>query len=63
MEIVLVVKMKIFTAKKSILLILIIILINNIMFAQNINCGYTLKPPRRADIVGLKNKKNRFVPY
>ena len=38
-------------------------------FAQNINCGYTLEPPRRGgsneypqSMFWSKNKKNRFTP-
>ena len=38
-------------------------------FAQNIDCGYTLEPPRRGDsneypqsMFWNKNKKNRYTP-
>ena len=55
----LVVKMKIFTG------IILIFLI----FAQNIDCGYTLEPPRRGGFneypqsrLWSKNKKNRYTP-
>ena len=56
----LVVKMKIFPGK-----IFDIFLI----FAQNIDCGYTLEPPRRGgsneypqSMFWSKNKKNRYTP-
>ena len=39
------------------------------IFAQNIDCGYTLEPPRRGgsneypqSMLWSKNKKNRFTP-
>ena len=35
------------------------------IFAQNIDCGYTLEPPRRGDLQSIfwsKNKKNRYTP-
>ena len=35
-------------------------------FAINIDCGYTLEPPRREAVhnlcFGTKNKKNRYTP-
>ena len=38
-------------------------------FAQNIDCGYTLEPPRRGgsneypqSMIWSKNKKNRYTP-
>ena len=56
----LVVKMKNFTGK---------ILIFFLIFAQNIDCGYTLEPPRRGgsneypqSMFWSKNKKNRYTP-
>ena len=59
-KIFLVVKMKIFTGKNLILFLI---------FAQNIDCGYTLEPPRRGgsneypqSMFWSKNKKNRFTP-
>ena len=40
-----------------------------LIFAQNIDCGYTLEPPRRGGsneypqfMVWGKNKKNRYTP-
>ena len=40
-----------------------------LIFAQNINCGYTLEPPRRGgsneylqSMFRSKNKKNRYTP-
>ena len=40
-----------------------------LMFAQNIDCGYTLEPPRRGDsneypqsTFWNKNKNNRYTP-
>ena len=40
-----------------------------IIFAQNIECGYTLEPPRRGgsneypqSMFWSKNKKNRYTP-
>ena len=58
-ENVLFVKMKNFTGKNDIFLI----------FAQNIDCGYTLEPPRRGgsneypqSMFWSKNKKNRYTP-
>ena len=40
-----------------------------LIFAQNINCGYTLEPPRRGgsneyaqSMFSSKNKKNRYTP-
>ena len=40
-----------------------------IIFAQNIDCGYTLEPPRRGgsneypqSMFWSKNKKNRYTP-
>ena len=40
-----------------------------LIFAQNIDCGYTLKPPRRGgsnehpqSMFWSKNKKNRYTP-
>ena len=40
-----------------------------LIFAQNIDCGYTLEPPRRGgsneyiqSMFWSKNKKNRFTP-
>ena len=40
-----------------------------LIFAQNIDCGYTLEPPRRGgsneytqSMFRSKNKKNRFTP-
>ena len=40
-----------------------------LIFAQNINCGYTLEPPRRGgsneypqSMFWSKNKKNRYTP-
>ena len=40
-----------------------------LIFAQNIDCGYTLEPPRRGgsneypqSIFWSKNKKNRYTP-
>ena len=40
-----------------------------LIFAQNIDCGYTLQPPRRGGSKGYqqsmfwsKNKKNRYTP-
>ena len=40
-----------------------------LIFAQNIDCGYTLEPPRRGDsneypqsMFWSKNKKNRYTP-
>ena len=40
-----------------------------LIFAQNIDCGYTLEPPRRGGsneypqfIFWGKNKKNRYTP-
>ena len=59
-EIFLAIKIKIFSRKK-----LDIFLI----FAQNIDCGYTLEPPRRGgsneypqSMFWSKNKKNRYTP-
>ena len=56
----LLVKMKIFTGK---------ILIFFLFFAQNIDCGYTLEPPRRGgsneypqSMFWSKNKKNSYTP-
>ena len=41
----------------------------NLIFAQNIDCGYTLEPPRRGgsneypqSMFWSKNKENRFAP-
>ena len=31
-----------------------------LIFAQNIDCGYTLEPPR--SMFWSKNKKNRYTP-
>ena len=57
----LVVKMKISNGK---------ILIFFLIFAQNIDCGYTLEPPRRGgsneypqSMLWSKNKKNRYTPH
>ena len=40
-----------------------------LIFAQNIDCGYTLEPPRRGgsneypqSMFWSKNKKNRYTP-
>ena len=40
-----------------------------LIFAQNIDCGYTLEPPRRGgsneypqSMIWSKNKKNRYTP-
>ena len=40
-----------------------------LVFAQNIDCGYTLEPPRRGgsneypqSVFRSKNKKNRYTP-
>ena len=40
-----------------------------LIFAQNIDCGYSLEPPRRGDsneylqsMFWSKNKKNRYTP-
>ena len=40
-----------------------------LIFAQNIDCGYTLEPPRRGgsneypqSMFWSKNKKNRYIP-
>ena len=40
-----------------------------LIFAQNIDCGYTLEPPRRGgsneypqSMLWSKNKKNRYTP-
>ena len=40
-----------------------------LIFAQNIDCGYTLEPPQRGgsneypqSIFWSKNKKNRYIP-
>ena len=40
-----------------------------LIFAQNIDCGYTLEPPRRGgsneypqSMFLSKNKKNRYIP-
>ena len=40
-----------------------------LIFAQNIDCGYTLEPPRRGGsneypqfMFWSKNKKNRYTP-
>ena len=59
-ENILVVKMKIFPGKN---------LIFFFIFAQNIDCGYTLEPPRRGgsneytqSMFWSKNKKNRYTP-
>ena len=45
-----------------------ILIIFFLIFAQNIDCGYTLEPPRRGDsneyphsIFWSKNKKNRYT--
>ena len=53
-------KMKIFTGKKFDIFLI---------FAQNIDCGYTLEPPRRGGsneypqyMFWSKNKKNRYTP-
>ena len=53
-------KMKIFSRKN---------LIFFLIFAQNIDCGYTLEPPRRGCsneypqfMFWIKNKKNRYTP-
>ena len=42
---------------------------NFLIFAQNIDCGYTLEPPRRGgsneypqSMFWSKNKKNRYTP-
>ena len=42
---------------------------NFLIFAQNIDCGYTLEPPRRSgsneypeSVIWSKNKKNRCIP-
>ena len=39
------------------------------IFVQNINCGYTLEPPRRGgfneypqSMFWIKNKENRYTP-
>ena len=39
------------------------------IFAQNIDCGYTLEPPRRGgsneyphSMIWIRNKKNRYTP-
>ena len=52
-------KEKIFSRKRDIFLI----------FAQNIDCGYTLEPPRRGgsneypqSMFRSRNKKNRYTP-
>ena len=52
-------KIEKFQLKKNIFLI----------FAQNIDCGYTLEPPRRGgsneypqSMFWSKNKKNKYVP-
>ena len=37
------------------------ILIFFLFLAQNIDCGYTLEPPRRSMFLS-KNKKNRYTP-
>ena len=41
-----------------------------LIFAQNIDCGYTLEPPRRGgsneypqSMFWSKNKKNRYTPH
>ena len=59
-RIVLVVKMKIFTVKKIDIFLI---------FAQNIDYGYTFEPPRRGgsneypqSMFWSKNKKNRYTP-
>ena len=59
-EIFLALKIKIFGCK---------ILIFFLIFAQNIDCGYTLEPPRRGgsneypqSMFRSKNKKNRYTP-
>ena len=63
-EIFLVVKIRIFTGKNFFFK-------NDIflIFAQNIDCGYTLEPPRRGgsneypqSMFWSKNKKNRYTP-
>ena len=53
-------KMKIFSRKMFIFFLI---------FAQNIDCGYTLEPPRRGgsneypqSMFWSKNKKNRYTP-
>ena len=35
-----------------------------LIFAQNIDCGYTLEPPRQytQSMFWSKNKKNRYTP-
>ena len=40
-----------------------------LIFAQTIDCGYTLEPPRRGgsnkypqSMVWIKNKENRYTP-
>ena len=42
---------------------------NLLIFAQNIDCGYTLEPPHRGgsneyphSMFWSKNKKNRYIP-
>ena len=59
-EIFKVVKMKIFSGK---------FLLFFFIYAQNIDCGYTLEPPRRGgsneypqSMFWSKNKKNRYTP-
>ena len=38
-------------------------LIHFLIFAQNIDCGYTLEPPRRVPTIFRgKNKKNMYTP-
>ena len=55
-----VLKMKIFSRKKSIFFLFLL---------QNIDCGYSLEPPRRGgsneypqSMFWSKNKKNRYTP-
>ena len=62
-ENILVVKMKIFGRKFLIFFDIFLI------FAQNIDCGYSLEPPRRGgsnehpqSMFWSKNKKNRYTP-
>ena len=33
-----------------------------LIFAQNIDCRYTLEPPRPQSMFWSKNKKNRYTP-
>ena len=45
--------MKIFTGKSFNIFLI---------FAQNIDCGYMLEPPRPQSMFWSKNKKNRYTP-